>query len=284
MTAKTTKTVAPTEKRPGKGRTTIAHILEKHKAYSAWLRSRKDANPEVFIALIEDIPSSDRDKLTKLSPLVITAQDELIKRIAQIGKENSHLKSLLMTDDLTGLYNKRFFYIQLEAEMARTRRTGHPCTLAMMDLDNFKMVNDRLGHDEGDRFLVQMGGMIKDNLRPTDFACRFGGDEFSFVMPASNLIDSIVVAKRIQISIAKLTAMLPVDVGKHISTSFGLATYEPLSRLSADAFFMQADRELYNAKKSGKDRISCGPVRPTELTSISEDEKNALSQFKSNYR
>ena len=258
---------------------TIASILKQNKAFSAWLRSRKDGNPEVFITLVEDIPPSDRDELAKLTRLIIHAQDELVKRIAQIEKENEHLKSLLLTDDLTGLYNKRFFSIQLEAEMARTRRTGLSCTLAMMDLDNFKVLNDALGHDAGDRFLVQMAGRIRENLRPTDFACRYGGDEFAVIMPASSLHDSIGIAKRIQTSMAKLTAVLPDAIRERLTCSFGLATYQNLPPMNAETFFKQADMELYYAKNEGKNRISSGRVSRTDITAISAEEKAALSQL-----
>ena len=257
---------------------TIAHILGQHEAYSLWLCSRKNSNPDVFIALVDDLPASDRNELAKITRLVIKARDDLVKRIAEIEREKEHLESLLLTDDLTNLYNKRFFSIQLEVEMDRTRRTGHPCTLMMMDLDNFKILNDTLGHDAGDRFIFQMGELIRKSLRPTDFACRFGGDEFAVIMPASSPIDSIRVANRIQISMGKLVATLPAEISEHLSASFGLATYEILSPISADDFFKQADTELYNAKKEGKNRISCGPFTGADSTAVSVKEKAALSQ------
>lgn len=257
---------------------TITSILAQNEAYCAWLRSRRTTNPEVFIALTEDIQPSDRDELRKFTRLVINDKDSLIKRIAEIGKENEHLKSLLLIDDLTGLYNKRFFCTQLEVEMARTRRTGQSFTLMMMDLDNFKVLNDTLGHDAGDRFLVQMGDMIRMNLRPTDFACRFGGDEYALIMPASELDDSISVAKRIKVSMAKLMATLPNPVKKKVSCSFGLATYEYQFPLNAEVLFKQADMELYKAKNEGKNRISYSQRRRMAMSAVSSEEKEALSQ------
>jgi two-component system cell cycle response regulator len=206
------------------------------------------------------------------------SEDELRKQIEALERENSHLKSLLLTDELTGLYNKRFFYIQLEVETSRARRTGLPCTLMMMDVDNFKLVNDTLGHDAGDQFLMQVGTIIKNDLRVTDFACRFGGDEFSAIMPASSINDSFSIAKRIQSSVAKLASTLQSEIKEHLSVSFGLAVYEAHAPISVADFFRQADMELYHAKKMGKNQISCDRVRSIVTTALSAQEKTALAR------
>ncbi len=216
--------------------------------------------------------------------LVNKSEDELRKRIETLERENDTLKSLLLTDELTGLYNKRFFYIQLEVETSRTRRTGQPCTLMLIDVDNFKLVNDTFGHDAGDQFLVQIGGIIKNDLRVTDFACRFGGDEFSVIMPASNINDSFSIAKRIKSSVAKLASTLHVDIREHLSASFGLTAYEAHDPTSVVDFFKQADLELYEAKKMGKNRISCGRAMGTEMTTVSAAEKAALAKLMTHNR
>jgi two-component system cell cycle response regulator len=204
------------------------------------------------------------------------SEDELRKQITELQRENDHLKSLLLIDELTGLYNKRFFCIQLEVETARTRRTGQSCTLMVMDVDNFKLVNDTYGHDAGDRFLMHIAEIVKKDLRPTDFACRFGGDEFSVIMPSSTLNDSFSIAKRIQTSVAKLASALYTDLEQPLTTSFGLATYEEHTPMNVDTFFKQADLELYEAKKAGKNQISFGRVKRIETTVVSAEEKAAL--------
>lgn len=214
-----------------------------------------------------------------MKPQQTYTTDELLRRLEEIERENTHLKSLLLTDELTGLYNRRFFYIQMEVETARTRRTGQPCTLMMLDIDDFKLVNDSLGHDAGDRLLVQLGGIIWQNLRPTDFACRLGGDEFAVIMPTSNLNDSFGIAKRIKLAMAQPGTLLQATLGKVPSASFGLATYEPLSNMSVDDFFKQADIRLYEAKNAGKDQIACGSMRMLEKGAVNEAEKLALSQL-----
>lgn len=213
-----------------------------------------------------------------MQPQKTYSTDELIRRLEEIERENNHLRSLLLTDEVTGLYNRRFFYAQMEVETARTRRTGQPSTLLMMDLDDFKLINDTLGHDAGDRLLVHLGGVIWQNLRPTDFACRLGGDEFAIIMPASNLEDSLSVAKRIKTAMAKPDFMLQTALGKGLSASFGLAVYEPFSPMSVDDFFKRADMEMYEAKKAGKGQISCSSIRMPEKGAVSEAERFALSQ------
>jgi diguanylate cyclase (GGDEF)-like protein len=204
------------------------------------------------------------------------AREELVRRVEELTRENLHLKSLLLTDELTGLYNRRFFFLQLEVETARTRRTGQPCVLLMVDLDDFKWLNDTFGHDVGDRVLAHVGSVLWRNIRPTDFACRFGGDEFAVIMPASQLSDGIRVAKRIQDSLFRPESRPYPDTGRRLSGSFGLALYEPFSQLTVDEFFKQADLKMYEAKKAGKNIILCDKDRLLEKSAVNETEREAL--------
>ena len=110
-------------------------------------------------------------------------------------------------------------------------------------------------------FLCRLRDIIKNDLRLTDFACRFGGDEFSAIMPASSINDSFSIAKRIQSSMAKLASTLHSEIKEHLSASFGLAAYEAHAPISVADFFRQADLELYHAKKMGKNQISCDRVK-----------------------
>ena len=157
----------------------LLDILGETRTLKAWLRAGKGSPTEAFVILAQGLSAKDREFLSATADLVVDPGEDLVGRLAALERENRQLKSLSLSDDLTGLYNKRFFSIQLEIEMARAQRTGLPCSLMMIDFDNFKEINDRLGHDEGDRFLIQMGGLIREKLRPTDFVCRYGGDEFA---------------------------------------------------------------------------------------------------------
>ena len=190
------KTAEPTTSRPI-GARSLADILGEGQTLKAWLHPGKGARTEAFIILAEGLSPEDREFLAGAADLVVDPSDDLPGRLARLARENRQLKSLSLSDDLTGLYNRRFFSLQLEIEMARSRRTGQPCCLMMIDFDNFKDINDRLGHDEGDRFLTQVGGLIREKLRPTDFVCRYGGDEFAVIMPATCLPDGAGIAARL---------------------------------------------------------------------------------------
>jgi diguanylate cyclase (GGDEF)-like protein len=209
-------------------------------------------------------------------------REDLVRRIEELARENVHLKSLLLTDELTGLYNKRFFFLQLEVETARTRRTGQPCVLLMMDLDDFKSLNDTFGHAAGDMVLSHMGSVLWRNIRPTDFACRFGGDEFAVIMPSSQIAEGIRVAKRIQNSLAHPESRAYPEIGRRLSGSMGLAIYHPGSDLSVDDFFRQADLKLYEAKKAGKNGICCDQPRTVERSAVNETEREALFKLVTN--
>ncbi len=216
--------------------------------------------------------------MAEVAGVVVDAPDNLIKRIAELEQENRHLRSLGLSDGLTGLYNYRFFAKQLGVEMARTKRTGLPCCLMMVDLDDFKVLNDTLGHDEGNKFLVEVGRVIGGKLRPMDILCRYGGDEFAVIMPATGLFDAVRIAQRLRESVSKI----PCKLEKHFSASIGLAEYDPASGHEVSEFVNMADRVLYTAKRSGKNGV-CFEGEPQvqkeemlELMSVSQQEKEAL--------
>jgi diguanylate cyclase (GGDEF)-like protein len=206
-----------------------------------------------------------------------TSAVDLRIRIEELENENERLKSLLLTDELTGLYNKRFFYMQLEVETARTRRTGQTCTLIAMDLDNFKNVNDTFGHYTGDQLLTQFAGVLSKNVRPTDFACRFGGDEFFVIMPSSGVHESLHVSKRIQSSLQNGDFASYAAHSKRVSVSIGLAAYEPFHAMSIVEFLQKADANLLSAKKLGKNRIFHDMEVKMTNTAVNDAERRALS-------
>ena len=253
----------------------LADILGQRQTLKAWLRPGEGARTEAFIILAEGLSPEDREFLAGAADLVVDPSEELPGRLARLARENRQLKSLSLSDDLTGLYNRRFFSLQLEIEMARSRRTGQPCCLMMIDFDNFKDINDRLGHDEGDRFLTQVGGLIREKLRPTDFVCRYGGDEFAVIMPATCLPDGAGIAARLR----EFTAHFTWKMAVRVSASFGLAVFEPPSPIDAEEFFKQADSQLYRAKQTGKNRIchpALSPAQARRRQPVDRDEREAL--------
>ena len=146
-----------------------------------------------------------------------------------------------------------------------------------MDLDYFKRINDTLGHYIGDQLLSQFAGILKKIIRPTDFSCRFGGDEFFIIMPPSGVIESLNVAKRIQSSLRNADFTSYAIESKRISVSIGLAIYEPFQKMSVESFFKKADGNLLAAKKSGKNQIFNDLDTNIKNTAVSNLERKALS-------
>lgn len=165
------------------------------------------------------------------------------------------LERLATTDGLTGLFNGRHFRELLSREMARARRSGAPLCLAMIDLDFFKEINDRHGHDAGDRALVHVARTFQERLRVTDVIGRYGGDEFCVLLPDTPLDRARALLDGLRAGIAE--AGLPRPDGNPIplSCSIGVARMEAGSGDSA-AFFAQADGALYRAKEAGRNCVA----------------------------
>ncbi len=213
--------------------------------------SKQDDLAEIFVIPIKDIPPEELKKLAKKG-MVIKPKDDLLNRLLRLEKANRHFQSLSITDELTGFYNKRFFNKQFKIEIARTKRTGAPFCLMIIDLDNFKSINDTLGHAKGDEFLVKICRQINQQTRPTDFACRYGGDEFAAILPETSLLDGIMIAQRWHALILKAAGQMKVNV----SSSIGIDEFNANQAVGAEEFFNKVDQELYSAKRTGKNKIS----------------------------
>jgi len=254
----------------------VLPVLEKEGGVKAWTQGGTDPRGELFILFADSLSEREKAALRAASDVVLTDPDDLTTKLADLEKENRHLRSLSLTDELTGLYNYRFFARQLDIEMARTMRTGQACALIMIDLDDFKQINDTFGHDMGNTFLVQVSQALARKLRPTDIMCRYGGDEFAVIMPATDLSDAVRIAERLNAAVSTLSP----ELEKHFSVSIGVAEYEPerSGELDMNQFIRSADKALYRAKERGKDGICYEGRLPNvdTMTSVSSDEKTAL--------
>jgi diguanylate cyclase (GGDEF)-like protein len=159
-------------------------------------------------------------------------------------------KNWARRDSLTGLVNGRFFSELMREEMGRSRRYSHALSLAYMDLDDFKSVNDRLGHAAGDALLKEVGDSLRANSRSTDTAARLAGDEFALLLPETGNDLAVVAVERLQDHLRDLMRAR----GWEVTSSIGLVTYlvPPASEESA---LKAADALMYMAKKQGKNRI-----------------------------
>lgn len=266
------KPVKKTELRPLSTPTiTLKNIFKKIGPPAKAVAMGKNAPKEFLLIPAEDVPVTERARLFHQG-FCIKPQENLLHRILHLEKQNRHLKSLSVKDPLTGLFNKRFFNRQLKVEISRSQRTGEPFCLIFIDLDNFKMVNDTLGHPKGDEFLIKMCRQISLKIRPTDFACRFGGDEFAVILPSTSLRDGIKIAERWHHHI------LQVASGMHlpVSSSMGLEEFNASSKLSLQQFIHQVDQLLYQAKKTGKGKIVHPDIEMHDDKAVTWAEKEVL--------
>ncbi len=204
------------------------------------------------------------------------AHCEHLEDLASLRIQVERLESKTRTDPLTGLFNYRHFAESLDNEMERTRRTGQPTALVMVDLDHFKQINDSWGHETGNRVLKGTAQQIMTNLRKLDIGCRYGGEEFAIILPNTLVAKAKSVAERLR----KLRRAIPETAvsGERIqvTASYGISIYSGQIFLSSQAFIADADQYLYQAKAKGRDQV-CAPVQKVPTTSeVSMDEKRAL--------
>jgi diguanylate cyclase (GGDEF)-like protein len=166
------------------------------------------------------------------------------------------IQNLADTDDLTGIWNKRWLRRQLPSEIDRSRIYNIPLSLAMFDIDDFKAINDTYGHVIGDVLLSELCGTVRETVRPPDTLARFGGDEFAVVLPHSDLHGARSVADRI-LQRARVLRILAADGVTEVrcTVSLGIATYAPPSMTAAD-LIQRADERMYESKRLGKNRVS----------------------------
>jgi diguanylate cyclase (GGDEF)-like protein/putative nucleotidyltransferase with HDIG domain len=173
--------------------------------------------------------------------------DELAVAL-QNARDYREKLELAIRDPLTGLYNRRFFFEALDKEVHRTERYGSPVSLAVFDVDGFKLINDRHGHATGDDVLRTIGRIAEGLVRPTDSFARIGGEEFALLMPETGQLDGLLVAERLRTAIAR-HSILP---GRRVTVSGGVATC-PQDATAREELERRADAALYWAKGHGKD-------------------------------
>ncbi len=213
--------------------------------------------------------SSPHDKKCPAETVNCSILDEL----EALRRENDELKQALRTDMLTGLFNYRHLLDALEWEMERTRRSRAPTSLIMLDLDHFKQVNDTWGHEVGNQALTLVSEVMRNTLRKVDIPCRFGGEEFTIILPSTPLPQAVQVAERLRRNIEERN--LEVDgTTIQITASFGVEYYRAGMEVSADELIHLTDGYLYQAKQGGRNQVA-HPQLPQE-TEVSVDEKAAL--------
>jgi diguanylate cyclase (GGDEF)-like protein len=168
--------------------------------------------------------------------------------------QNAHLYEMAMVDGLTGLFVRRYFDARIEEEIERARRYGQGFSVVMMDVDDFKALNDTHGHQVGDRVLRQVAACVKANMRGVDTASRYGGEEIALILPRTEMVSAYNQAERIRASIAA-GRVADGDETVAVTASFGIAAYPESGATTAEELVKRADRALYRAKRTGKNRV-----------------------------
>ncbi|HEX4124696.1 MAG TPA: response regulator [Tepidisphaeraceae bacterium] len=203
-------------------------------------------------------------------------QDELVRKAAgsqalnaQLATINSRLERLSVTDELTGLFNRRMAMVRLQEQWSLSERYGKPLTVAMIDIDHFKKVNDTFGHDAGDFILRQTAAILREQTRGTDVVCRVGGEEFLIIFPAQTVQEAAVAADRFRQKMESSSLMFNGN-DLRVTVSIGLAMRGPHIPQFTDLLKV-ADQALYSAKNSGRNR-TCRPEEPPAPQAQQEEE------------
>ena len=193
--------------------------------------------------------------------------EELNLRIIRVLKEmqlqKDHekmvkkLEELAITDGLTGLYNSRHFFNQIKTEIERHTRYHRPLSLLMLDIDLFKNFNDTWGHLEGDKVLMSMGKIITSCLRSNDTAYRYGGEEFTIILPETRVEEACLVGERIMGTLAE--RMFYPDKGEVVSITISIGITDFSRKDSLEDFIKRADKAMYSSKQAGRNRLTCLP-------------------------
>lgn len=196
--------------------------------------------------------------------------------VEALREQVDSLSLLASTDPLTGLHNFRHYSHALDQEMERCRRSGYACCLIMLDLDHFKKVNDDHGHEVGNAALVQTADLIRQALRKLDIPCRYGGEEFTIILPNTGLRDAFLVAERLRALIDEKP--LQTAGGEiSLSASLGVDIFNRQDRDTVESFTARVDAHLYQAKSSGRNRVCGAEIEKIERKlEVSHGEKEAL--------
>jgi two-component system cell cycle response regulator len=225
--------------------------------------TRTRAVPIVFLSGVDDLSARARD--ARLAPADFIPKpfslDELLARVQMAlgqGRARKTLQRAADHDELTGLGNLRLLERRLGAERARFARYGHPLSLAMIDVDKLKRINDERGHLAGSNALRALACVLREQARDTDLVVRYGGDEFVVVLPHTGLADAATFCRRV----ASEVAALRLD-GLGLTVSIGVATLTNLkTRETGDEFLVRADRAAYRAKQAGGNRVCVDDQEP----------------------
>ena len=199
-------------------------------------------------------------KRTDIEARLRETNKEMTEQLQEIRSLQSRLEELAIRDGLTGLYNRRYLDDALERELARAQREGHPVSIALIDLDNFKQLNDTYGHQAGDAVLKSLSTLLSDQVRSSDIACRWGGEEFVLVLPNMPLSAAAERADGWRVRFGEGGVRFG-EFTLRTTLSVGVAAYPDQGMLPAQ-LLRAADEALYRAKTAGRNRVEIAGTAP----------------------
>ncbi|MFZ3340996.1 MAG: diguanylate cyclase [Terriglobales bacterium] len=198
-------------------------------------------------------PNSDSDHSARRLHLASAVAEHVAVAIANLGLRET-LRLQAVRDPLTGLYNRRYMQEFLERELHSARRRHRPVSVMMLDLDRFKRYNDSFGHAAGDRALASVGDILQRSVRAEDIACRYGGEEFTLILPECNLQQANVRAEIIRKRVAESSSRMEKGPAHDVTISIGVAAFDETTD-RVDLLLKFADDALYEAKRKGRNRV-----------------------------
>lgn len=204
-----------------------------------------------LVAAARDIAFTPEE--VELFHILIIQGEAALKNLALFEE----VKTLAIRDGLTGLYNYRHFWELLLHEVEKSKRYQQPLSLLFMDLDNFKVINDTLGHTQGDVVLKTLATYLEKAVRQADVVCRYGGEEFVVLLPQTPMGQAMTLAERLRRRIGDLAIPLP---GKDVKVTVCIGVAGLTAEMDAEALVEDADAAMYRAKQAGKNRV-CGPEK-----------------------
>jgi diguanylate cyclase (GGDEF)-like protein len=211
-----------------------------------------------------NVESQKEDAFTPQDVLIMNTLADLLATALHNSFVFQKLQQQSITDGLTGIKTRRFFFEALSSELKRASRSGRPISVVLMDLDKFKLVNDTKGHLEGDLVLARVGRLLEQKCRQSNVVARYGGDEFIILMPDTGVEQAQILAERLRLWISQD----PTLSEHHITGSFGVGSY-PVHGFSMEDIIRVADAGMYVSKHAGGDRVSTAE-------DLSEGERGAV--------
>ncbi len=220
------------------------------------MRSLKDQRDiPVLLRIVQYQDQENKSQGAYAIFLDLTDLNQALRDQESLKERNRELEHLVVTCPLTGIYNRRYFELRFAEEMARAKRYRHGMCLGLVDVDHFKRINDKYGHQVGDMVLKRFARILRDSVRSTDIVSRYGGEEFAIIFPEAHPEEIMPVCIRMRQRIQRTVVSTPKGDAS-VTASFGISSYpidEP--NFSRADMISRADDSLYRAKDEGRNRI-----------------------------